>query len=90
MEVRNIHGTLDSAKMGGESLEDVGTAKEPLPFLKRIILLDNLDGVRDHITFCSHVSSLGIKSEDFQGSNWRKRHVLYQNIATPVAYQKRP
>lgn len=34
MEVGNPCGTLDGRKMGCESLEDKGAAKEPLPFLQ--------------------------------------------------------
>ena len=33
MEVRDLYMTLDSTKMSGESLEDKGAAKQPLPFL---------------------------------------------------------
>jgi hypothetical protein len=39
MEVRYPHGTLDSTKMSGESLEDQRIAKEPLPLLIRIVIV---------------------------------------------------
>jgi hypothetical protein len=37
MEVKNLHGTLDSTKMSSKRLEDKGIAKEPLPLLIRIV-----------------------------------------------------
>jgi hypothetical protein len=40
MEVRNIRGTFDSSKVRSEGLEDEGTAKEPLPFLKGVFKFD--------------------------------------------------
>ena len=39
MKVRNLRRTFDSCEVGGECLEDKGTAKEPLPLLRSVKLL---------------------------------------------------
>ena len=39
MKVGNLRRTFDSCEVGGKCLEDKGTAKEPLPFLRSVKLL---------------------------------------------------
>jgi hypothetical protein len=39
MEIGNPCGTFDSHEVSSKHLEDEGAAKEPLPFLKSIMLL---------------------------------------------------
>jgi hypothetical protein len=40
VEAKNLLRTFDSCKMCSKGLEDEGAVKEPLPFLKIMLLLD--------------------------------------------------
>ena len=51
MKVGNLRRTFDSGEVGGECLEDKGTAKEPLPFLRSVskLLLDQSERTEPYL-----------------------------------------
>ena len=49
MKVGNLCRTFDSSEVGGECLEDKGTVKEPLPFLRSVKLLLDTEHLKPYL-----------------------------------------
>jgi hypothetical protein len=89
MKVGNLLRTFDSCEVGGECLEDKGTAKEPLPFLRSAkLLLDTAFG--GTIPFCCCARYLYTKSEDPQGNTLQIRYVLHPNLVDLLGNRETP
>jgi hypothetical protein len=87
MKVGNLCRTFNS----GECLEDKGTAKEPLPFLRSVgkLLLDT-QRAYGTIPFCCRVQYLCTKSEDPQDNTLQIRYVLHLNLVDLLGHQETP
>jgi hypothetical protein len=89
MKIGNLHGTFDSCEMGGECLEDKGTAKKPLPFLRSVKLIIR-HGAFKTIPFCCRVQYLCTKSEGPQDNTLQIQYVLHPNLVDLLGHRETP
>jgi hypothetical protein len=76
--------------VGSECLEDKGTAKEPLPFLRSVKLIISLHGAFKTIPFCCCVWYLCTKCEGPQDNTLQIQYVLHLNHVDLLGHQGTP
>ena len=90
MKVGNLRRTFNSCEVGGECLEDKGTAKKPLPFLRSVKSIISLHGAFKTIPFCCRVQYLCTKSEGPQDNTLQIQYVLHLNLVDLLGHQETP